>query len=57
MQDSKHSPISKIAKGLFVLLLKVLAVAAALVCRCLSLLLTKISEILEKLSGHGTSSH
>lgn len=57
MNNSKQSPISKIAKGLFVLMLKVFAMTAALACRSVSLLLTKISEILEKLSGHDSNSH
>lgn len=54
MSDTKQSPLAKTAKTLCVLLLKVLAVGTALICRCTALLLSKISDLLEKMSGHGT---
>jgi hypothetical protein len=45
--------IGQIVKALVVTFFKLLALVLSFVCKITGLILTKISELLEKLSGHG----
>lgn len=47
--------IGSIVKALVVTFFKLLAIAIAFTCKILSLLIAKIGEIFEKLSGNGNN--
>ena len=47
--------LGQIVKALIVASLKLVAIALAFVCKIAGMILTKISEILEKISGYGTN--
>lgn len=55
MSHSKNSsPFAGMLKTCIITFCKLIAITLAFVCKVTGLLLTKISELLEKLSGHGT---
>jgi hypothetical protein len=51
--SQKGSGIGQIIKALVVAFFKLFAIVLAFICKLAGLILTKISEILEKPSGHG----
>ena len=54
MSSSKNSDVGKMLKALIITAFKLLAVIAAFVCKIIALVLSKLSELLEKISGYGT---
>jgi hypothetical protein len=54
MSHTKNSPVAGILKTLVVTFFKLLAIVIAFTCKIAGLILTKISELFEKLAGHGT---
>lgn len=54
MSHFKNSGIGPIVKSLLVTALKLVAIAMAFTCKILGLVLTKIGELFENLSGHGS---
>lgn len=55
MSDKKQTALSQTTKAFVKLLGRLLAVSIAFFCRILALVLNKLSEILEKISGDGSS--
>jgi hypothetical protein len=53
MSNSKATGIGPIVKSLVVTFFKLLAIVISFTCKVASLLIAKIGEIFEKLSGHG----
>ncbi len=56
MSQAANSPLAKTSKALFILVLKLVAVALAFSFRIIALCLTRLSELLEKASGNGSHS-
>jgi len=53
MSHSKGTGIGTIVKSLLITFFKLLAIVIAFTCKIVGLLITKLGEIFEKLSGHG----
>lgn len=58
MSQSKHDhsgALKNAAKGLAISLLKTLGVSTAFIFRLTALVLTRLADLIEKLTGHGNS--
>lgn len=55
--DNHSDSLKKISKALIIAILKLLAVAVAFGCRLSAFILSKLSELIEKLLGHGNNTH
>ena len=55
MSNTKGNGIGPLIKYLVITLLKLVAIVLAAGFKILALVLSKISELLEKISGHGTA--
>jgi hypothetical protein len=53
MIHTKGTSMGPIVKSLLLTMLKLIAIALAFACKIIGLIITKIGEIFEKLSGHG----
>ena len=53
MSQAKGTGFGQIVKSLVVTAFKLLAIAIAFTCKIVGLLITKLGEVFEKLSGHG----